>query len=84
MVRPALVVTACVVLALMPVLAGTALAQDTMAAPVQYIAGDRPWKCGRGRCEGTLVIADGSFALTERKRKNAKVIFWCRSRPSSR
>jgi hypothetical protein len=59
---------------LVPALAGIAHVQDTMVAPVEYVAGDVPWKC-RVHCDGTLVLGEGSLALKERKQKNAKVIF---------
>jgi hypothetical protein len=41
---------------------------------VEYVAGDRLWKCG-GTCKGTLVMIEGALTLTERRKNNPKVIF---------
>jgi hypothetical protein len=53
-------------------LAATASAQTRH--DVEYVAGDRLWKCG-GTCKGTLVIIEGALTLTERRKNTPKVIF---------
>ena len=58
----------------------TAHAQ-TLFAPVEYVTGDREWKC-HGRCLGTLAINAQFIRLTEQRKTNPRVISRCRSRRS--
>lgn len=50
------------------------VAAQALFAPVEYVTGDREWKC-HGSCLGTLALDDQSITLTERRQKNARVIF---------
>lgn len=48
-------------------------AQEKLFAPVEYVSSDVKWKCGN-QCLTTLVLEDGALMLTERKKKNARII----------
>jgi hypothetical protein len=52
----------------------TATASAQTRHDVEYVAGDRPWKCG-GPCRGVLVLDGPTLTLTDRNKKHPKVIF---------
>jgi hypothetical protein len=63
-----------IMLALVLFATSAAARAQTLFAPVEYVTGDREWKC-HGRCLGTLAIDEQFIRLTERRKTNPRVIF---------
>ena len=63
-----------IMLALVLFPTSAAVRAQTLFAPVEYVTGDREWKC-HGRCLGTLAMDEQFIRLTERRKKNPRVTF---------